>query len=412
MNRRVFGSLIVSGLLVASAVVADDTPPKTLHQVGDHWTAWDPPTPPPGTSPYIIVRGDTLWDLAQKLNGNPYLWPQLWERNQYIKDAHWIYPGDPLDTAVQVAPAQVAQGAAAGDATATQEVSPGAGGPGDASATPAGETPADTNAMPGVLTAAAATHTPQPLGADSDIACTGYIGEPAETFSYRISGSEYQVLSPTLKGGSSKGKERGIYGTIDAVKIGLDTGDVVYLDSGQSAGLSPGVVLSAVEPGAIVRHPLSRENVGRFYQYLGRVRVLSVQESTAIAEIVQSCRPLFVGSTLKVFEPEPVPLGRKTTERPVNDPASAEALATSPALLYSADGEISLGQDHVVFIDRGSDDQVTPGDMFTVYRTNRAGFPPVAIGEVAVLSTQRHSALAKVIESRMPLFVGDRLQPK
>lgn len=401
MNGRIVGSLVVSSLLVASAALAADTPPKTLHQVGDHWTAWDPPTPAPGTTPYIIVRGDTLWDLAQKNNGNPYLWPQLWERNQYIKDAHWIYPGDPLDLGVQVAPAEVAQGTG-GTGTPTEEVAPGAG--------PAGEAPAEPT--PGVLTAAAAAKSPQPLGADSDIACSGYIGEPEEAFSYRIAGSEYQVMSPRLGGGHSKGRTTGIYGSIDAVKIGLDSGDVIYLDSGQSAGLSPGAVLSAVEPGDVVEHPLSSESVGRYYRYLGRVRVLSVQETSAIAEIVQTCRPLYVGAMLKNFEAEPVPLGRRTAQRPVNDPAPAEALAAGPAILYSPEGEISLGQDHIVFIDRGSDDQVTPGDMYTVYRSNREGFPPVPIGELAVLSTQRHSALAKVIESRVPLFVGDRLQPK
>ncbi len=402
MNGRIVGSLVVSSLLAASAVLAADTPPKTLHLVGDHWTAWDPPTPAPGTAPYIIVRGDTLWDLAQKQNGNPYLWPQLWERNQYIKDAHWIYPGDPLDLGVQVAPAEVAQAGGKPEDATTEEVTAGAA--------PAGEAPAET--APGVLTASAAAHSPQPLGSDSDITCSGYIGEPGESFSYRISGSEYQVMSPQLHGGHSRGKTVGLYGSIDAVKIGLDKGDVIYLDSGQSAGLSAGAILVAVEPGAIVKHPLSNDAVGRFYSYRGRVRVLSVQDSTAIAEIVQSCHPLYVGATLKPFEPEPVPLGRRTAQRPVNDPAPAEALAAAPAILFAPEGEISLGQDHVVFIDRGSDDQVTPGDMYTVYRSNREGFPPVPIGELAVLSTQRHSALAKIIESRVPLFVGDRLQIK
>ena len=404
MNGRIVGSLVVSSLLVASALLAADTPPKTLHQVGDHWTAWDPPAPAPGTTPYIIVRGDTLWDLAKKQNGNPYLWPQLWERNQYIKDAHWIYPGDPLDTGVQVAPAEVAQTppeGGAGEGTPTTEVT-GAG--------PAGEAPAE--ATPGVLTAAAAARSPQPLGAESDIVCSGYIGEPEEAFSYRISGSEYQVMSPQLAGGHSKGKITGIYGTVDSVKINLDSGDVVYLDSGQAAGLSPGAVLSAVEPAEVVRHPLSSDPFGRFYRYLGRVRVLSVQESTAIAEIIQTCRPLYVGALLKTFEPEPVPLGRRTAQRPVNDPAPQDAVAAGPAILFAPEGEISLGQDHVVFIDRGSDEQVTPGDMYTVYRSNREGFPPVPIGELAVLSTQRHSSLAKIIESRVPLFVGDHLQPK
>ena len=34
-------------MLVPTAVSAADTPPQTLHKVGDHWTAWDPPVPPP-----------------------------------------------------------------------------------------------------------------------------------------------------------------------------------------------------------------------------------------------------------------------------------------------------------------------------------------------------------------------------
>ncbi|MEO8504259.1 MAG: LysM peptidoglycan-binding domain-containing protein [Acidobacteriota bacterium] len=400
MNRHSLGSLLLVAVLVpTSGVMADDKPPHPLHLVGDHWTAWDPPAATPDAR--IIVKGDTLWDLAKQINGNPYLWPQLWERNQYIKDAHWIYPGDPLDTGVQVAPATVAEQPGTGEpGPATQEVGQGNGG--------APEKPE----TPGVLTANAAANSPEPLGAESDIYCTGYIGEANETFSYRIAGSEYQVMSPQLSGKSSKGKHDGIYGTIDAVKVGLDTGDVIYIDGGSASGLSAGTVLTAVLPGSSVKHPISGSNAGRLFQYLGRVRILSVQESTAIAEIIQSCRPLFVGARLKVYEPEPVPLGRRTVARPVNDPASAAEMESAATILLSGDGEISMGQDHVLFIDRGSDEQVTPGDMFTVYRSNREGFPPVPVGEIAVLSAQHHTALAKVLESSVPLFVGDRLAPK
>src|SRR5687767_8266877 len=62
-----------------------------------HWSRYRyPETIPDGATYYIIVRGDTLWDLAGKYLGNPYLWPQIWDENRYITDAHWIYPGDPL----------------------------------------------------------------------------------------------------------------------------------------------------------------------------------------------------------------------------------------------------------------------------------------------------------------------------
>ncbi len=60
---------------------------------------------------HTIVKGDTLWDLAAHYLGDPFLWPQIWERNPYIKDSHWIYPGDPMviDLAVQEAPVAEAE---------------------------------------------------------------------------------------------------------------------------------------------------------------------------------------------------------------------------------------------------------------------------------------------------------------
>ena len=64
------------------------------------------------------------------------------------------------------------------------------------------------------------------------------------------------------------------------------------------------------------------------------------------------------------------------------------------------------------FLDQGSDQNLTPGDVFTVYRMNRAGMPPVPVGEVAVLSVRPQSAVARIIQSRLPIYVGDRLEKK
>src|SRR4029078_8302284 len=94
---------LVPGATVATAA---DRPPQGLHLVGDHWTAWNPPAPAATDQVHVVVKGDTLWQLAAKYYGDPYLWPQIWEKNQYIKDAHWIYPGDPLVLGLNVAPVQ------------------------------------------------------------------------------------------------------------------------------------------------------------------------------------------------------------------------------------------------------------------------------------------------------------------
>jgi hypothetical protein len=383
-------------LVCASLAAAADRPPRDLHLVGDHWTAWNPPEPPPGEQVHIVVRGDTLWDLAAKYFNDPYLWPQIWEKNQYILDAHWIYPGDPIVLGIKVAPADnLTQGGATGG----------------------GETPGDTPTIAppeGAITAAEAAGAPVPLGAESDIYCQGYIGDLEEQFSYAIIGSEYdaQVLGNRVHSAAVGQPSYGTgYGPVGTVKIDLVAGDIIYVDGGRSAGLSAGTMFTVIAPEKPVVHPVRGEVVGRYYRYLGRIRILSVQETTAIAEITSSCDAIVVGSALKPFEPEPVPLGRSTAMRPVNYPAAAEKLQGAPAIVYAKDDILSLGADHVVHIDVGEQD-ATPGDLYTIYRENRPGLPPIVLGELAVLSVHPRFAVAKIIESRYPIHLGDRLDPK
>ena len=45
---------------------------------------------------YTIKQGDTLWGISSKFLQNPFLWPKLWQRNPYIANPHWIYPGQPV----------------------------------------------------------------------------------------------------------------------------------------------------------------------------------------------------------------------------------------------------------------------------------------------------------------------------
>jgi hypothetical protein len=119
-----------------------------------------------------------------------------------------------------------------------------------------------------------------------------------------------------------------------------------------------------------------------------------------------------VGSRLIPFQAEPVPLGRRTAMRPVNYPTAAEKLADAPTIIFSQDDIVSMGEDHVVFIDRGAQADVTPGDVYTIYRQNRPGLPPVILGELAILSVHPKSSVARIIRSRYEIFVGDRLEVK
>ncbi|HED16763.1 MAG TPA: LysM domain-containing protein [Gammaproteobacteria bacterium] len=45
---------------------------------------------------YVVVEGDTLWDISARFLTDAWRWPNIWYANPQVENPHLIYPGDTL----------------------------------------------------------------------------------------------------------------------------------------------------------------------------------------------------------------------------------------------------------------------------------------------------------------------------
>ena len=76
---------------------------------------------------HTVVAGDTLWDLSAKYLGSPWKWTEIWERNRFLTNPHYIYPGIQV-VIVPTGPREIALGqepaSGSGPAEAVAAVTP------------------------------------------------------------------------------------------------------------------------------------------------------------------------------------------------------------------------------------------------------------------------------------------------
>ncbi|HUR82155.1 MAG TPA: LysM peptidoglycan-binding domain-containing protein [Thermoanaerobaculia bacterium] len=378
--------LLVLAATGAFAQRQTSRPPRELHRVGDHWTAWNAPDPasyPQGAKTHVIKAGDTLWGLAQTYFNSPYLWPQLWESNTWIEDAHWIYPGDVL----------LIEGEGAAAATA--------GGTGESEAALSAVTPRDNYGVfaepqegGGIPTARMSVERrPIALGTEADIYCYGYIGDPNEPMPNYIASHE-NVDIKYLPGTD--------------LPANAATGDLVYVAGGNATGLTAGETYLIVQPTDMVKHPTTGATLGRQYDYIGQLRVLCTEDGRSRAIITESCREIPIGARLKPMPQLPIPIARVPEMQAWCDAPSGK---TNGYIVSSRSWELGLVEGNLVQIDLGRDNSIQPGDFLTVTRPSpRADQPPMILGQIGVLTTEAHTATAIVLQARREMLIGDRVE--
>ena len=319
------------------------------------------PTPAAAEQVHIVVKGDTpVGHRRQVLRQSVPLAADLGEEQ--------VHPGRALDLPRRPAGAGP-RGGAGREPVAGRRRRRGrrTGDPGDGRrSSPPSRAPATSPTR--------SAGSPVPLGGETDIYCQGYVGDLEEPFPYSIVGSEYeslvarQLIRRRPAGWSTTAARRGRHTSSTASRRATSSTST----AAATAGSPPAPCSPPSIPEQPIIHPLTREVVGRYYRYLGRLRILSVQENTRDRRDLavlrcdhRSARCSRRSSRSRCRSAAAPPCGRSTI------PPRPRSSQGAPAIVYAKDDIIALGDDHVVHIDLGEQD-ATPGDMYTIYRAEPA----------------------------------------
>ncbi|MEO8331673.1 MAG: LysM peptidoglycan-binding domain-containing protein [Gallionella sp.] len=316
---------------------------------------------------YVVVKGDTLWDISGKFFEDPWKWPHIWGLNKdTIKDPHWIYPGDAvfLDRnngslrIGEMATAAASEERGTGDASGIVRLSP-----------KVREDMSDHDAIPSIPAAAIAPFLSRPLVIEEDALKN----------------------APSLIGAREG-------------RVILGAGDICF-----ARGLTSdqGDQWQIYRPGKKFIDPDSGEVLGIEAIYLGNAAVTSFAEISTVS-ITRSVQESHRGDRL--VAPSPETAITYLPRAPENN-ISARVIS-----VYG--GVTQAGQNTAITLNKGARDGVEIGHVLALYHKGEVvksegksyTLPDERYGLVFVFRVFDKVSYALVMQTKLPVQLLDRAQ--
>ncbi len=346
--------VLLSAMLIAVAAWAQSTGNLEGYLRPDH----------PDT--YVVVKGDTLWDISGKFLAKPWLWPELWRANPQIENPHLIYPGDTIRLVyIDGQPALVLE---RGDAGRTYQASPST----------------DEKLSPRIR----ATPLENPIPAINLRAIEGFLVQN------RVVKPEELEAAPYVIQGESE-------------RLVVGGGDRVYV----RGALLDNESYSFVRKGPMYRDPDSNELLGQEATYIGLGRSVAREADIATMVVSSSREEIQIGDRVMPTEERAV----ESTFFP-----SAPSGTVDGEIIAVTSGVTQVGQFDVVVIDRGERDGLITGNVLAIYKRGALAHDRIAnetirlpserAGLMMVFRVFEKLSYALVLATERPLAVFDEVK--
>ncbi len=298
---------------------------------------------------YIVKKSDTLWGISGSKLQDPFLWPKLWNLNPHIKNPNRIYPGDKITMPSGQEPAAATASPASAEKTkdAAIKIKP--------------------KQVQGLSAAQNEEHPTVHKGYIINqqlLLSSGWISD-------EVKGVGEIFASPMQKGISGKG-------------------DSVYLKLNQGETSQRFIVIRDY---GLVRHPKTDKIMGHLIRVTGILAIKGMENNHPKAEILASFEDIQTGDALLPYK-ETVP------------PVTTDIIKTPDVagyIVHSSVGALSSAKGDVVFLDRGLNDGLQPGDVFAVFSDK-----PVEreIGTIQIVALQPATSSAVILSSTEDVVTG------
>ncbi len=319
----------------------------------------------PGTQ-HTVERGDTLWDLSQKFLGSPWYWPKVWSYNPEIANPHWIYPGNEVRffSSGEEVPTQVEVGQPESEVEAGQMY-------------------------------------------DDKVNVFGQIGfRPKNALS---------VASPGFVTNREVEESGKLFGSF-AESAMLSYPDRIYVRFGKKAPRMGETYLVFRRAGEVM-HPVTRDPIGYMTEILAEVKVIRVDKDNSATVMISKQYDEVARGDL--VGPLNEPVVRAVAPRP-NERDVKGAFLVADVRRYPT----MLGENSLAIMDKGSDDGVKLGNVFTIWRQHDPlpqdalmqptaldlHFPIEDIGQCVAFEVKAKVTLCLVTQSIREFVPGDHAE--